>query len=71
MVRAGGRPGLQRDTILFAGCMALSIAALLLPRQATETITTSIRETALMPLLWLQLRAEEGRTSRARHRTSR
>jgi rod shape-determining protein MreC len=66
MVRAGGRPGLQRDTILFAGCMALSIAALLLPRQATDTITTSIRETALMPLLWLQLRAEEGRTSRAR-----
>ena len=66
MVRAGGRSGLQRDTILFAICMALSIAALLLPRTATDTITTSIRETALMPLLWLQLRAEEGRTSRAR-----
>jgi rod shape-determining protein MreC len=46
--------------------MALSVAALLLPRQATDTITTSIRETALLPLLWLQLRAEEGRTSRAR-----
>lgn len=66
MLRAGSRPGLRRDSILFASCMALSVAALLLPRQATDTITTSIRETALRPLLWLQLRAEEGRTSRAR-----
>ena len=66
MLRAGSRPGLRRDTFLFASCMALSVAALLLPRQATDAITTSIRETALMPLLWLQLRAEEGRTSRAR-----
>jgi len=70
MLRAGSRPGLRRDTFLFASCMALSIAALLLPRQATDTITTSIRETALMPLLWLQLRAEEGRTSRARFRAT-
>ena len=70
MQRAGSRPGLRRDTYLFATCMALSVAALLLPRQATETITTSIRETALMPLLWLQLRAEEGRTSRARFRAT-
>ena len=66
MQRAGSRPGLRRDTVLFAGCIALSVAALLLPRTATDTITTSIRETALKPLLWLQLRAEEGRTSRAR-----
>ena len=66
MQRAGSRPGLRRDTFLFASCMALSIAALLLPRTATDAITSSIRETALMPLLWLQLRAEEGRTSRAR-----
>jgi len=66
MQRAGSRPGLRRDTFLFASCMALSVAALLLPRQATDTFTTSIRETALLPLLWLQLRAEEGRTSRAR-----
>jgi len=66
MQRAGSRPGLRRDTILFATCMALSVAALLLPGSATDAITTSIRETALKPLLWLQLRAEEGRTSRAR-----
>ena len=66
MQRAGSRPGLRRDTILFATCMALSVAALLLPGNATDAITTSIRETALKPLLWLQLRAEEGRTSRAR-----
>jgi rod shape-determining protein MreC len=66
MQRAGSRPGLGRDSVLFATCMALSVAALLLPRTATDAITTSIRETALKPLLWLQLRAEEGRTSRAR-----
>lgn len=68
MLHVGSRPGLQRDTVLFAACMAFSVAALLLPRPATDAITTSIRETALMPLLWLQLRAEEGRTSRARFR---
>jgi len=68
MQRAGSRPGLRRDTWLFASCMALSIAALLLPRPVTDALATSVRETALLPLLWLQLRAEEGRTSRARFR---
>lgn len=68
MLRAGSRPGLRRDTFLFASCMALSVAALLLPRPVTDTLATSVRETALKPLLWLQLSAEEGRTSRARFR---
>lgn len=70
MQRAGSRPGLQRDTWLFAGCLALSVAALLLPRPVTEALATSVRETALLPLLWLQQRAEEGRTSRARFRAT-
>lgn len=70
MRRAGSRPGLQRDTTLAAFCVALSVLALLLPSEVSGVIATSIREKALWPLLWLQRRAEEGRTSRARFRAA-
>ncbi|HEY7360152.1 MAG TPA: rod shape-determining protein MreC [Streptosporangiaceae bacterium] len=61
---------LRRDTILFAACLALSVSALLVPASMTGTLATSIRDTALLPLIWLQQRAEEGRTSRARFRAA-
>jgi rod shape-determining protein MreC len=52
--------------VLFAGCVALSLLALLLPAGWGQTLAAGIRETALLPAVWLQRRAEEGRTSRAR-----
>jgi rod shape-determining protein MreC len=70
MLRARRRTVLRRDTILFAACLALSVSALLVPASMTGTLATSIRDTALLPLIWLQQRAEEGRTSRARFRAA-
>lgn len=52
--------------MLFAVCTALSITALLLPASLTGSVATTVRETLLAPLVLLQQRAEEGRTSRAR-----
>ena len=70
MLRARRRTVLRRDTILFAACVGLSITALVLPAPMTGALTSSIRDTALLPLIWLQQRAEEGRTSRARFRAA-
>ena len=66
MYRAADRSTFPRDTVLFLVCVTLSVAALVAPASATLAIANSIRDTALRPLVWLQGRAEEGRTSRAR-----
>jgi rod shape-determining protein MreC len=66
MYRATGRSSSRRDTVLFLGCVALSLGALFAPPAWSQGLATTIRDTALAPLIWLQQRAEEGRTSRAR-----
>ncbi len=66
MLRAPGRSFSRRDTLSFLACLVLSLVALLLPSRVSYRVATGIRETALLPIVWLQLRAEEGRTSRAR-----
>jgi rod shape-determining protein MreC len=58
----------RRDTILFLICLALSITTLFTPARITTSFSNALRETVLLPLVWLQERAEEGRTSRARMR---
>jgi rod shape-determining protein MreC len=58
----------RRDTILFVGCLALSLAALFAPARFTLRFAETLRDTLLLPLVLLQERAEEGRTSRARLR---
>ncbi len=67
-------PGLGRaisrsDTLLLSICLLLSLGALLMPSSWALVVATSIRATALAPLVWLQQNAEEQRTSRARFRT--
>lgn len=66
MIRSPGRPTPRGDTLLFLVCLGLSAGAIALPDRLSLPLATGLRETALMPLLWLQERAEEGRTSRAR-----
>ncbi len=51
-----------------AGCIFLAVVALFMPPRWSQSIAGSFRETFLAPLVWLQARAEEGRTSRARFR---
>jgi rod shape-determining protein MreC len=49
-------------------CLGLSFLALFSPRERGDEIADTLRETLLAPLVWLQTRAEEGRTSRVRFR---
>ena len=66
MSRSAARPTTRRDTVLFLGCVVLSLFLLAVPEPWTGPLTGTVRETALRPLLWLQRRGEEGRTSRTR-----
>jgi rod shape-determining protein MreC len=58
----------RRDTVLLFLCLALSLTALFSPAAWGNGIAATLRETVLSPLVWLQTRAEEGRTSRVRFR---
>jgi rod shape-determining protein MreC len=58
----------RRDTALFILCLALSLVGLFSPTILGYNIASTLRETVLAPLVWLQTRAEEGRTSRVRFR---
>jgi rod shape-determining protein MreC len=68
MPRSLERPETRRDTWLFALCLGLSTLALFLPARWGQKIAAGLRSTALAPLVWLQERGAEGRTSRARFR---
>jgi rod shape-determining protein MreC len=59
----------RRDTVLFLLCLTLSLAALFSPGAWGNGLAATLRGTVLSPLVWLQARAEEGRTSRVRFRT--
>jgi rod shape-determining protein MreC len=54
---------------LFILCLGLSILTLFSPVSWGHGIADTLRRTVLAPLVWLQTRAEEGRTSRLRFRT--
>ncbi len=60
------RTGSQRDNWLFAACMVLSVLALFAPPSWGAAVASSLRQTALIPFVWLEARGAEGRTSRAR-----
>jgi rod shape-determining protein MreC len=68
MLVSSDRSFRRRDTILFLTCLGLSLAALFAPARLTLGLSETLRETVLLPLIWIQERAEEGRTSRARLR---
>lgn len=55
----------RHDTLLLLVCVGLSVGALSAPPAVGEAIATGVRQTILVPFLWLQKRAEESRTSRA------
>jgi rod shape-determining protein MreC len=58
----------RRDTVLFILCLGLSIVALFSPGTWSYNLADTLRRTVLAPLVWLQARAEEGRTIRVRFR---
>jgi len=68
MLRASDRTFSRRDTVSFLVCLGLSLLGLFLPSNWGEAVAATLRDSALTPFVWLQARAEEGRTSRARFR---
>jgi rod shape-determining protein MreC len=66
MASASDRSYTRRDTVMFLVCLGLSLVGLFSPAKWGQGISDSLRDTVLAPLVWLQARAEEGRTSRAR-----
>lgn len=66
MSSASERSYTRRDTVMFVTCLGLSLIGLLSPAAWGLSIADSLRESVLAPLVWLQTRAEEGRTSRVR-----
>jgi rod shape-determining protein MreC len=65
---ASDRRYTRRDTALLIICLGLSAVALFSPASWGNGIAAGLRQTVLAPLVWLQARAEEGRTSRVRFR---
>src|SRR5919197_2291422 len=68
MTSASERSYTRRDTVLFLVCLGLSIVGLVSPATWGFGVADALRGTVLAPLVWLQARAEEGRTSRVRLR---
>ena len=68
MLRASDRTFSRRDTVSVLVCLGLSLLGLFLPSAWGDAVASSLRDSALSPFVWLQARAEEGRTSRARFR---
>jgi rod shape-determining protein MreC len=66
MTSASERSFTRRDTVTFLACVGLSVVALFSPQRWGQGISDALRNSVLAPLVWLQARAEEGRTSRAR-----
>lgn len=66
MAFAPDRATHRRDTLSFLVCVGLSVTALFVSPRWGEKVTSAIRETVLVPVIWLQQSAEQGRTSRAR-----
>jgi rod shape-determining protein MreC len=68
MASASERSYTRRDTITFVVCLGLSLIGLFAPASWGLGIAAALRDSVLAPVVWLQLQAEEGRTSRARFR---
>ncbi len=66
MGRRAGRETARGDLLLFVGCVALALIALVLPRQWAQGLTATLRTTAFRPMVILQDRAAEDLTARFR-----
>jgi rod shape-determining protein MreC len=68
MISTSDRHYSRRDTVFLLLCLGLSLLGLFSPEAFGRSVADTLRETVLSPLVWLQTRAEEGRTSRVRFR---
>jgi cell shape-determining protein MreC len=68
MASASDRSYTRRDTVMFLVCLGLSIVAVFSPERWGYGVAGALRQSVLAPLVWLQERAEEGKTARLRLR---
>jgi rod shape-determining protein MreC len=61
-----GREAARGDLLLLAGCIALALLALMVPRPWASAFSSALRQTVLRPVVLLQSRAVVDRTSRFR-----
>ncbi len=66
MGRRAGHDTARGDLLLLAGCVAFALIAMALPQPWVQGLTTSIRRTALRPLVFLEERAKEDYSARFR-----
>lgn len=66
MALGADRYASRADTLVFVGCLALSVAAMSLPERWRDPIAGSLRRTVLAPLLSLQEQTEALQTSQSR-----
>src|SRR4051812_11502809 len=62
MARAARFSG-RIDTVVFAGCVILALVASALPTQMRDPVASSLRRTAVAPLIGLQQNAERWRAA--------
>ena len=66
MALGADRYATRGDTLVFLGCVALSLVAMSLPSGTREPLASGLRRTVLLPFLELQSQSEQLRTSRTR-----
>src|SRR5438067_12859675 len=67
MALGADRYGSRADTLVFIGCVLLSVAAMSLPGRLRDPLTRALRQTVLAPLLSLQQQIERLSASLARY----
>src|SRR5256885_11893547 len=70
MALGADRYGSRADTLVFIGCVLLSVAAMSLPGRLRDPLTQALRQTVLAPFLSLQQQIERLSASLARDRKS-
>ena len=65
MTSASERSYTRRDTVMFGVCLVLSLVGLFAPASLGLSISAMLRQSVLAPLVWLQVRAEEGNSDDA------
>jgi rod shape-determining protein MreC len=66
MALGADRYATRGDTLVFLGCVALSLVAMSLPASTRDPVASGLRRTVLLPFLQLQNQSELLRTSRTR-----
>lgn len=66
MIEQPDRARSRSDTVVFLVCFLLAAGMLFVPPQRTARLASAIRNTVLVPLVWMQQVAEEGKASRSR-----